>query len=146
MRKIPMPEAPEGYEWIEGGFGVPPETWLKHNNIMYGLFPKQKKYDWSKTADYVWLNYGSGRNSVRVIDLYAPINNNVYKIVDCWLPHFGGPCPFDPEASIVELEFISESGGRRRIEAKAQHVNWSSSWLVEVRFVRLADGYTWGDE
>lgn len=146
--KIPMPEAPEGFEWVKAKFpsGIYFLSWEGEN---YFLKEKQKRYDWSKTADYVWVftddTHTDVNNNFQMIDVRRSRGIEPIHIIDCWLHHFGGPCPFDPDAVIVEVEFRDGS----RIQVLARDVDWgrmpvSGNEIIAVRFIKLVDGYIWG--
>jgi hypothetical protein len=137
MSKIPMPEAPEGYEWVEADIWCYANR-LEWNGKRYELHPKQKRYDWSKTANYVWVYVNRGE--------YQPFEDSDKRfcehIHEGWLPHFGGPCPFDEEAVIVEVIYRSGAKGYGIADKFYWDHDKEDSDIIAVRFVKLIDGYT----
>lgn len=152
MRKIPMPEAPEGYEWVKVNpyeYDAEEGPSVSHVEVSYygndyTLAPKQKRYDWSKTADYVFVGDGLQLGWLTYDKWVISSEENPARIYTGWLPHFSGPCPFDPDASIVEVSFTD---GQIKV-CRCSEVSWGSKdcnfSVTAVRFIRLADGYTWG--
>ena len=103
------------------------------------LSPVKKKYDHSKSADYVL--YRCDNVLVRRRELPAPAN---WGSIDTgWIAHFGGPCPFDERASVVEVRLRDGMSGTDT----AHSLRWPwedyPSDIIAVRFVKLAEGYTY---
>lgn len=107
------------------------------------LTPKRKVYNWDKTAEYVLCysaeNPTSYNFSREIISYSDPV-----LVEDHWYPHFGGPCPFDPKASIVEVLGRSKN----KEQGVAEEFEWGHdehqrSDIIAVRFLGLAEGYSW---
>ena len=138
MIDIPMPEAPEGYEWVECVYDPLLEgPKLTYNGEWYSLVRiPEKKYDWGKTV---------GRALVvkdgNVIKFSCVYHDDIDGLSMEWIPHFGGECPFDAEACVVEI--AHRTGSMRKgdpLDMEWDHRDAGD--IIAVRFVKLKEGYT----
>lgn len=130
----------EGFEWRPFQLkDIPYNAEFVGKGDQYFAHVPLKVYNWSKTSDYVDVVEEGG-----AVTKYNLGTSYLEKVFSSWLPHFGGPCPFDEEASIVEVVYRD---GRDQLGA-AGDLYWLHDMdnldIIAVRFVRLADGYTWG--